>query len=313
MSSRVAAARLAVAALVLSALPLRAQDRPLGVLAPTIAPLLGGRVWRHATWGALVVSLTRGDTLFSLRADRRFLPASNAKLFTTAAALHYLGADFRFVTVLFGNGPVRDSTLHGDLVLYGTGDPTFGLDTASLAPFADSVAAAGIRRVRGDMVGDASFLGGELTGPGWSPDNLEESFAAPPSALGAAANRIRVVVRPGAAAGQPAEITVFPPTDYYTFTNAVVTGRRRSRTRIDVQRGAADGVVGLSGTISPRRRQWVTEVVVRQPAVFAASLLRQLLAARGIVVLGTTGGVTDDEPDRARALLAWARALRASW
>ena len=110
MSSRVAAARLAVAALVLSALPLRAQDRPLGVLAPTIAPLLGGRVWRHATWGALVVSLTRGDTLFSLRADRRFLPASNAKLFTTAAALHYLGADFRFVTVLFGNGPVRDST-----------------------------------------------------------------------------------------------------------------------------------------------------------------------------------------------------------
>ena len=75
-----------------------------------------------------------------------FLPASNAKLFTTAAALHYLGDDYRFLTVLFADGPVRSGELFGDLVLYGTGDPTFALDTASLAPFADSVMRAGIRR-----------------------------------------------------------------------------------------------------------------------------------------------------------------------
>jgi len=286
----------------------RAQDRPTGVLARAIAPLVQGRMWRHATWGALVVSLTRGDTLFSYHADRRFLPASNAKLFTTAAALHYLGPDFRFVTVLFGDGPVQDSTLYGDLVLYGTGDPTFGLDTADLAPFADSVARAGIRRVRGDMVGDASFLGAELAGPGWSADNLDEPFAAPPSALGAAANRIRLILEPGDAPGSPATLTVDPPTDYYTFTSSVRTGRPRSRTRIDVQRGPPRGVVALSGTLSPRRRWWSTEIVVREPAVFAAGLLRQLLAARGITVQGTTRGVTDDAPERAHALMAWTRA-----
>ncbi|HTT68158.1 MAG TPA: D-alanyl-D-alanine carboxypeptidase/D-alanyl-D-alanine-endopeptidase [Gemmatimonadales bacterium] len=285
----------------------RSQDEPQGVLAPSIAPLFRGHLWRHATWGALVVSLTRGDTLFSYHADRRFLPASNAKLFTTAAALHYLGPDFRFVTVLFGDGPVQDSTLYGNLILYGTGDPTFGLDTADLAPFADSVARAGIRLVRGDMVGDASFLGAELAGPGWSADNLDEPFAAPPSALGAAANRIRVVVEPGAGPGAPARVTVEPPTDYYTFTTLVRTGRSRTRTRIDVRRGPSPGVVTLSGTISPRRRSWTTEIVVRQPAVFAAGLLRQLLASRGVTVQGTTRGVTDEGPERARALLAWTR------
>jgi D-alanyl-D-alanine carboxypeptidase/D-alanyl-D-alanine-endopeptidase (penicillin-binding protein 4) len=286
---------------------LRAQDRPDGALARVIAPLFQGRTWRYATWGALVVSLTRGDTLFSYHADRRFLPASNAKLFTTAAALHYLGPDFRFVTVLFADGPVRDSTVYGNLVLYGTGDPTFGLDTASLAPFADSVVQAGIRSIRGDMVGDASFLGGELAGPGWSPDNLDEPFAAPPSALGAAANRIRIVVEPGPGPGTPARVTMDPPTDYFTVSSGVLTGHARSRTRISLEHGPPHGIVALRGTISPRRSRWTTEIVVQQPAVFAAGLLRQLLAARGVTVLGTTRSVTDDTPGRAHALLAWAR------
>ena len=286
---------------------LRGQDRPSGVLTRTIAPLFRARTWRYATWGALVVSLTRGDTLFSYHADRHFLPASNAKLFTTAAALHYLGSEFRFVTVLFADGPVRDSTVYGNLVLYGTGDPTFALDTASLAPFADSVVRAGIHIVRGDMVGDASFLGDELAGPGWSPDNADQPYAAPPSALGAAANRIRITVEPGAGTGEPAVVTMDPPTDYFTLRSVVTTGRPRSRTRISVEHGPPHGLVALRGTISPRRSQWTTEIVVQQPAVFAASLLRRLLEDRGVTVMGTTRSVTEDVPGRARALLAWER------
>ena len=307
MQPRLVAALCLAAAAAAPAPALRAQDRPSGILARAIAPQFRGRIWRRATWGALVVSLTRGDTLFSYHADRRFLPASNAKLFTTAAALHYLGPGFRFVTVLVGDGPVRDSTLNGNLVLYGTGDPTFGLDTASLAPFADSVVLAGIRRIQGDMVGDASFLGGELAGPGWSPGNVEEPYAAPPSALGAAANRIRIIVEPGPMPGAPARVTMLPPTDYFTVRSIVTTGRPRSRTRISVERGPPHGSVVLRGIISPQRNEWSTEVVVRQPALFAASLLRQLLEARGVSVLGTTRSVTDDAPGRARALLARGR------
>jgi D-alanyl-D-alanine carboxypeptidase/D-alanyl-D-alanine-endopeptidase (penicillin-binding protein 4) len=306
MRLRFLALPLAVAALA-PAGRLTAQNRPTGPLARHIAPLFHGRAWRHAEWGALVVSLGRGDTLFSYHADRQFLPASNAKLFTTAAALHYLGPGFRFLTVLFADGPVRDGTLDGNLVLYGTGDPTFGLDTAELAPFADSVVHAGIRTVRGDLVGDASYLGGELTGPGWSPDDFDHAFAAPPSALGASQNFIRITVRPGARTGAPAQITIDPPTDYYTFTSVVVTGRRRSRTRIAVDRGPPHGIIALSGVISPRRRRWTTEIVIREPAAFAASLLRQLLAARGVTVSGVARAVTDDPPGRASLLLAHAK------
>lgn len=297
--------RLAFAILLAAAGPgvLGAQERPQGPLAAELTPLFGGRVWRRATWGALVVSLTRGDTLLSYHADRRFIPASNAKLFTTAAALHYLGPDFRFMTVLFADGPVRSGELFGDLVLYGTGDPTFALDTASLAPFADSVVRAGIRRVRGDIVGDASFLGAELRGPGWAPDNADEAYAAPPSALGAAENRIRLTVEPGPRVGARATWRIEPANDYYAIASIVTTGRPGTRTRIYVERGRSRGVVELSGNIPITRGAWGTWLVVEEPAVFAAGLLRQRLEARGVTITGGTRSVVNDVPARAQLMV----------
>ena len=302
---RFLAATVALAALAPAAA--RGQDRPRGALSPEIAPLLEARRFRHATWGALVVSLTRGDTLFAWHPDRLMVPASNAKLFTTAAALHYLGTGFRFVTALFAGGRVNDGVLYGDLILYGTGDPTFGADAASLAPFADSVVRAGIGRVRGDVVGDASFLGAELTGPGWSPDNLGRAFAAPPSALNAAENVVVVTVTPGPAPGAPARVSMDPPNDYFTLASSVVTGRPRARTRIGVAAGATPRALVLRGAIAPERAAWRTRVVVHEPARFAAGLLRRLLAARGVVVEGGVRSETADAPERARLMLAAAR------
>jgi D-alanyl-D-alanine carboxypeptidase/D-alanyl-D-alanine-endopeptidase (penicillin-binding protein 4) len=296
----------------LLALPFQAalaQERPRGPLADVLNPYFQTRAGR-GTWGALVVSLTRGDTLFSWHADHRFLPASNAKLFTTAAALHYLGDGYRFLTVLFADGRISNGELFGDLVLYGTGDPTFALDTAALAPFADSVVRAGIRRVRGDVVGDASFLGAELTGPGWSPDNFNEPYAAPPSALGAAENRIRIEVMPGPRIGAPAEWRLDPPTDYYHISSVVLTTAPGSRRRINLRHGASGGVVQLSGTIPVTSWGWTTWLVVQDPAAFAASLLRSLLEARGVVITGGVRTVTDDAPARAQLMLERSRGER---
>ncbi|MFI5280052.1 MAG: hypothetical protein ACHQU1_06135, partial [Gemmatimonadales bacterium] len=74
---------LLLAALAALHAPAAAQETATGPMARQLTPILNARHWRYATWGAPVVSLTPGDTLFSWRADRRFVPASNAKLFTT--------------------------------------------------------------------------------------------------------------------------------------------------------------------------------------------------------------------------------------
>ena len=291
-----------------AAAPAPAQERARGPLADSIAPLFADRMWRRATWGALVVSLTRGDTLLSYRADRRFIPASNAKLFTTAAALHYLGTDFRFVTVLFADGRVRNGELLGDLVLYGTGDPTFELDTTDLATLADSVALSGIHRIRGNIVGDASFLGGELTAPGWQPDEVTSAYAARPSALGANENRIRVTVEPGPRRGAAAVVRIEPRTDYYALASVVITGRPGSRTSIRIRRGRAHGVVELTGTIAADAGPWTRPILIEKPAEFTVSLLKALLEARGITVAGTARAVVDNAPTRAHTMLLRAAA-----
>ncbi|MEO2158416.1 MAG: D-alanyl-D-alanine carboxypeptidase, partial [bacterium] len=71
-----------------------------------ISKLILPRVERSEDWGALVVSLEHGDTLFSYSKDRTLSPASNMKLFTTAAALHFLGSKFRYQTFLYYDGPI---------------------------------------------------------------------------------------------------------------------------------------------------------------------------------------------------------------
>jgi len=284
-----------------------AADQPRGLLAAELAPLFARPdVGRHATWGALVVSLTRGDTLFSWRADRRLIPASNAKLFTTAAALHYLSPDFRFITVLYPDGRIRDGELDGDLVFYGTGDPTFAMDERSMAAFADSVVLAGVRRVRGDLIADASFLGGELRGPGWVPDNVTSSYAVRPQALGANGNRIELIVEPGPRRGTPARVRVAPANDYYAVVSVVLTGEPGSRTRVRVRRGQprGGGVVELSGTIAADYGEWSTQINVEEPAVFAATLLRTLLTQRGVTVNGVTRTVVDNTHTRVHTMLA---------
>ncbi|HXE67661.1 MAG TPA: D-alanyl-D-alanine carboxypeptidase, partial [Rhodanobacteraceae bacterium] len=86
----------------------------------------------HAQWGIDVVSLDSGKTLYRHDADALFLPASNAKLYTSALALQTLGPDARFSTTLYATKvPRADGTLDGNLILYGDGDPSLGNPEAS--------------------------------------------------------------------------------------------------------------------------------------------------------------------------------------
>lgn len=152
------------------------------------APALGG-----AEFGVLVVSLDRGDTLVSIAADRPLTPASNLKLFSTAAALHYLGPDFRWSTYLVADGPVENGVLGGDLVLYGTGDPTLGSPRFAatrevFAMLADSVRARGITRIQGNLVADGSFFDPRQRGEGWTADDARYWYGASIASLSAGEN-----------------------------------------------------------------------------------------------------------------------------
>jgi D-alanyl-D-alanine carboxypeptidase/D-alanyl-D-alanine-endopeptidase (penicillin-binding protein 4) len=118
--------------------------------------------------GAIAIDLRTGRTLFAQNAHLPLRPASNEKLATTYAALTGLGPSFRIETDVLGDGTQSGTVWHGDLVLKGYGDPS--LNGAELVLLAHQVAAAGIRRVSGRVVGDESWFDPRRAGVGWKAD-----------------------------------------------------------------------------------------------------------------------------------------------
>lgn len=147
-------------------------------LRPYADSLIGDPMFRNANWGVLVVDPLSGDTLYSHNAGKLFMPASNEKLVTGATALTQLGPDFRFVTRFVTNGPRRDSTLDGDLIVVGRGDPTFsdsmraGDYRNAFRDMADSLAVLGIRVIRGSLRRGGDAFPDSTYGFGWQVDDL---------------------------------------------------------------------------------------------------------------------------------------------
>ncbi|GAB1342583.1 hypothetical protein MASR1M101_17100 [Gemmatimonas sp.] len=271
--------------------PVLRHTAPRGAEALTadLGTLLGSRT-RNGEWGAMVVSVTRGDTLFAHGAGSKLVPASTMKLFTAALALDKLGAEHTFSTDVLRDGAVGpDGTLKGNLVLRGDGDPSLsprfvrGGPSASMTLLAQLVAGAGIRRVSGDLIADASGFESRRIPEGWLSRYAGAGYAAPFSALTLNENIVIVGVTPGAAGGA-ASVFLEPATHGFTVTNTVRTVAGGG-TRISAHRVGDDRVV-VSGTIGARAGSARYQLVVGDPVTFTAGAFRAALAAQGVTVDG---------------------------
>lgn len=130
---------------------------------------------RGGTAAAAVVRLSDDSVLWDHDGFRRMLPASTQKVLTAAALRSMLGPSSRLPTRLLARGSLADSTLRGDLVLEGNGDPSFsrGPDSLRLHSMARALKAAGLRRVEGAIVvRDALMRPVDRPWPGsWDWDN----------------------------------------------------------------------------------------------------------------------------------------------
>jgi len=144
------------------------QARPGSTLAQRLAHALHAPRVSPRLTGAVVLDLRSGRTVFAWNAARPLQPASNEKLATTYAALNGLGPSFRIETDVLGDGTQGGSTWQGDLVLKGYGDPS--LSAADLVSLARQVAADGIERVTGRVLGDESWFDDRRSGAGWKPE-----------------------------------------------------------------------------------------------------------------------------------------------
>ena len=158
-------------------------NSPRAELKAEIDSLTSEPVFRNAQWGVLIVNPRTGDTLYSKNAGKLFMPASNMKIITSAAALTLLGPDFRYRTTFLSDGEVRDSLLDGDLLVIGRGDPTVsdrmrGTATTVMDDLADSLRAHGIRQITGTLARVGNAFPDSIYGYGWEWDDLGEYYGA---------------------------------------------------------------------------------------------------------------------------------------
>lgn len=283
------------------AVPPAAPNTSIKPLQERIAALLNVPDLAHGFWGIEVVSLATGEALYSQNADKLFTPASNTKLFTTAASLALIGPDYRFHTTVETTGTLdRFGRLTGDLVLVGHGDPNlsgrqlpYDLRTQrnddpiqALEVLADELVKRGVKYIDGDIVADDSYFAFERYGEGWSQDDLVWGDGAPVSALTINDNIVFVHIMPADRAGEKAFVSISPFPDYYRIDNRIVTSPAGSERTFAINREPGSLVITLWGNL-PLNDSGVSEqLAIEDPAEFAAGLFRQLLEQRGIVVYG---------------------------
>jgi D-alanyl-D-alanine carboxypeptidase/D-alanyl-D-alanine-endopeptidase (penicillin-binding protein 4) len=169
----------------------------------------------NAHWGILIVDPASGDTLYSRNAGKLFMPASNMKIITGSAALAQLGPDYRYRTTFVARGTVKDSTLHGDLLVFGHGDPTVSdhMRKDAMIPLhdiADSLRAHGITRITGRIVAAGDAFPGPTLGYGWDWDDLDYDYGAGVDELMFNEGFATIIARGGRRPGAPVTVETRP-------------------------------------------------------------------------------------------------------
>jgi len=256
---------------------------------------------RHGFWGIEVVQLPRGRRLYARDADHLFLPASNMKLFTAAAALEKLGPDFVFRTTVESPAAPDSAGRVGELVLVGRGDPNLG---SRVLPYqvksepqcpadhvfeelAEQVKARGVREVSGDLIADDSYFLDEPYNRTWTLDDTVWGYGAPVTALAFNDNALLLHVHPASRVGDPALVSVEPISDYYRVTNHLVTSATGTEKQLFGERVPGSRDLAIWGQIPIDSPKDGDALAIENPPQLAGELFRMALEARGIVVRGS--------------------------
>ncbi|MDE3067832.1 MAG: D-alanyl-D-alanine carboxypeptidase/D-alanyl-D-alanine-endopeptidase [Verrucomicrobiota bacterium] len=265
----------------------------LGELRQKISTLLAQPRFDGALWGVKIVSLDTGKTVYESHAERLMSPASNCKLFTAALALDRFGGDYRIATPIYATvKPNRFGTLHGDLIVVGRGDPTwnrrrFGTNFWDLFdPFVSALTNAGVRRVTGDLIADATYFRGEPTGGSLMMDDFQNGECPYISALTINDGLAQVRVTPGMNAGAPCRLTMMQPDAGLVFSNRAVTVASNGVRHVEYYMPFGAKVIYVFGQLPLGDGGERLDIPDLEPARWFGAALKEALARHGIRISG---------------------------
>jgi D-alanyl-D-alanine carboxypeptidase/D-alanyl-D-alanine-endopeptidase (penicillin-binding protein 4) len=251
-------------------------------LQAAVKALAAGKSFKDASLSIAVLDVDTGRFLATYDEHTSLNPASNAKLYTAAAALAMLHGDHRFETTL--SGTVKGGTVTGSLVLRGHGDPS--LTTGDLWTMVEELKAEGITKVTGDILVDQRFFDEQTTPPGFEQQPNEwAAFRAPVSAVALNENTITLSVRP-TQVGSVA-LSAFDPPGFVDVDGEVKTAESGADTvGLELTPNGRRLSAKLSGAVAEDSRLVRYARRVEDPTLLAGYALHALLDEAQIKVAG---------------------------
>jgi len=266
---------------------------------------------RRGQVGIKIISLDTNKIIFEENAEKYFMPASNMKSYTVAAAMARLTPNFRFVTSVYApSAPDAGGVIRGDLTVYGRGDPSFspaftrGGDTSvpatngdylkGLDALAQKIVAAGVKRIEGNLVGDESYFNSDPIPATWEWDDLQWYYGAEVSALTLNDNALDLKILPSAV-GSPLAVQLMPNNSLMQIINRTTTAPAGAKREIEITKRLAQNILEVSGKMAVDDKGFTGYVTASRPALLFAALLRQLLEQKGVTITGQTRAVNFKE------------------
>ncbi|MCF7922266.1 MAG: D-alanyl-D-alanine carboxypeptidase/D-alanyl-D-alanine-endopeptidase [Candidatus Marinimicrobia bacterium] len=255
-------------------------------------------------WGVKIQYATTGEVIYERNSAKMFMPASNEKMYTTAAALCLLGPQYHYATDFVTNGNMDENgVLNGDLIIKGSGDPTWSWRfyeknyDSVMVRFVDSLKLRGITEIRGNIIGDDNAFDDQSLGYGWSWDDETYYYAAQISGLSYSENYIDYTLIPDSVTlGNPVIIESHPKTSYMNLRNDLVTVSSDSATEWNYDRERETNNAWFEGNYRLEKGESEEAITVHNPTLFTVHVLKERLEDAGILVSGSPVDV-DDLPD----------------
>ncbi len=267
-----------------SAIPVRPTPALCPAELPTaIAPILNRPAFNRSRWGILVQTLDPDrpqarQTLYAREADRYFIPASNVKLLTTAAALKTLGPRFRFRTSVYGAETAAGWQVH----LVGRGDPS--LTATQLQQLGQQLRQRGIQRIT-ELIADDSWYQGELLNPKWALGDVQAGYGAPANSLILDENGLELKLTPQKL-GQPLLVEWTDPSlaQDWQIVNRSVTVAIDQPEATEAERAWNQKTVTIKGQLRLGGESDLVAIAIPDPAQHFLKQFQQVLAGVNIRV-----------------------------
>jgi len=250
--------------------------------------LVNGKVAQISDASIQIVEVDSGTVVAERNAHLPLAPASNMKLFTTAAAIDLLRPDFNVTTTVYARGPIDPTgTLDGDVKIVGHGDPTIGgrfhdnHATAVIDDWATDLKRAGIKTIKGNLIFEYGYMDTQYIHPTWPENQLVNWYEAPVSAFSMQESCVEVRVLPSRP-GKPCTVQLDPPTSFLTLQSSCTTGRGRPF----ITRYRGTNTIVVRGGVPSRSGPTEVFVAIENPIQYFASVTHEAFVRDGVTVKG---------------------------